>query len=127
MTLDDDVRAALRRVVDPCSIATGVPIDLIDMGLVREVTVRDGAVSVTLQLTSPFCLQIGQITEQIQHTVAAATGIAAVTVEIDHHAEWMPEYMATHSRDALRRLRPMRHEPRPSSRPAVSATADGRH
>ena len=31
----DPLRDALRRVVDPCSIATGVPVDLLDMGLVK--------------------------------------------------------------------------------------------
>ena len=39
MISQDQVTEALRRVVDPCSIATGVPINLVDMGIVRGIQI----------------------------------------------------------------------------------------
>ncbi|KXF56444.1 hypothetical protein AXA44_34435 [Rhodococcus sp. SC4] len=107
MSLTDDVRAALSTVVDPCSIATGVPISLVDMGLVQDIDVKVRSVTVTLQPTSPFCMQIGLMTEKMEQAVAEAADFDEVRITVDHEAEWMPEMMAESSRAALRRVRPL--------------------
>jgi metal-sulfur cluster biosynthetic enzyme len=101
------VREALRRVADPCAIATGVPVDIVDMGLVQGIDVRGHTVTVTLRLTSPFCMQIGLISEQIQKVVRRLDGVADVCVDVDHLAEWMPEMMNPAAQRRLRRLRPL--------------------
>jgi metal-sulfur cluster biosynthetic enzyme len=99
------VRDALRAVVDPCSIATGVPIDIVDMGLVRSVEVRDGAAVVGLRLTHPFCMQAANIADAIRVAVRDGAGLEA-TVEIDVGDEWWPTMMAPEARERLRRVRP---------------------
>lgn len=101
------VRAALRAVADPCSIATGVPVDVVAMGLVQDVMVLEGVVTVTLQLTSPFCMQIGLITEQATAALRRLPGVTEVRIEVDHAAEWMPEHMEPSARTALRTVRPL--------------------
>ncbi|WPB89360.1 metal-sulfur cluster assembly factor [Streptomyces malaysiensis] len=103
----EQVRAALRDVVDPCAIATGVPIDIVGMGLVRGVTADGGTVTVTLQLTSPFCMQIGLMSDRIREVVGLLPGVNGVEVDVDHTAEWMPEDMESDARAALRRVRPL--------------------
>jgi metal-sulfur cluster biosynthetic enzyme len=103
---DAAVVAAVRRVPDPCSIATGVPVDLIDMGLVLEASRTDGLATIRLQLTSPMCIQIGMIEAKIRTEVSALAGVRDVVVEIDHQAEWLPTKMASHVRRALRERRP---------------------
>ncbi len=103
----DDVRAALRTVADPCAVATGVPVDIVGMGLVQEVRVDAGAVTVELRLTSPFCMQIALITGQARTAVGRLPGVVDVRVEVDHAAEWMPEDMAPEAQAALRRVRPL--------------------
>ena len=103
----EDVRAALRSVADPCAIATGVPIDVVAMGLVADIAVTGGAVAVRLRLTSPFCMQIGLLSEQIERVVRRLPGVVAVRVEVDHAAEWLPEDMEPGARAALRRVRPL--------------------
>ncbi|MGW6898949.1 metal-sulfur cluster assembly factor [Streptomyces sp. NPDC054919] len=107
MSLTDEVRAALRTVVDPCSIATGVPINLVDMGLINAISVQGRDVAVTLQLTSPFCMQIGLMNERMEEALGRIPGIGKIRIEVDHGAEWVPEMMAETSRAALRRVRPL--------------------
>jgi metal-sulfur cluster biosynthetic enzyme len=103
-----NVTAALGRVVDPCSIATGVPVTLPDMGLVKDVRLdQQGTVVVELRLTSPFCFQIGLMLQRIQEVTSGLQGVATVHVEVDHGDEWLPEMMAPAARRRLRRIRPL--------------------
>ncbi len=98
----DPLRTALRRVVDPCSIATGVPIDLLDMGLVKDLRLEAGIARVELMVTSPLCTQIGLITGQIKDVLAGVDGVDAVEVTVDARAEWWPDMMAASARQRLR-------------------------
>lgn len=103
----DAVREALRNVVDPCSIATGVPICLEDMGLLKSVTVDESTARVELIVTSPLCLQIGLITKQIKITAGDVPGVKDVEVEVDTAAEWWPEMIADDAQRRLREVRPL--------------------
>jgi metal-sulfur cluster biosynthetic enzyme len=100
------IHAALGRIVDPCSIATGVPISLASMGMVKSVTELAGAVHITLTLTSPICWQASNILASIEATVGALPGVASVTCSLVP-GEWMPDMMAPEARERLRRLRPI--------------------
>lgn len=101
------IRQALRDVVDPCSIATGVPIDLIDMGLVKRVDVTAGVASVELIVTSPMCMQVGLIRSRIEEVVGRLPGVDRVVIEVDARAEWWPEMMAPQAQARLRSVRPL--------------------
>ncbi|QTH20282.1 DUF59 domain-containing protein [Rhizorhabdus wittichii] len=104
------VRDALRRVVDPCSIAAGVPIDVIDMGIIKAVDVRDGAIAITLRPTSPFCFQLDMIAAQIVAKVQEAVP-HKVSTEVDFAADWDPEMMSEQARARLRAVRPASQDP----------------
>ena len=101
------VRDALRRVVDPCSIATGVPISIIDMGLVLDAAVEGSTARVELCLTSPICLQITNILSKVEETVASLPGIEKVNCTVDVSYEWMPSMMSASSQRRLRAARPV--------------------
>lgn len=98
------LREALRAVVDPCSIATGAPIDIVDMGLVRSARIRDDVGVVSLRLTHPFCMQAANIADGVRDAIRGL-GLEAV-VEIDQADEWWPTMMAPEARERLRRIRP---------------------
>ena len=100
------LRDALRRVVDPCSIATGVPVDLLDMGLVSDLRLDDGTAYVELIVTSPLCTQIGLIAEWIREVLAEVDGVSAIEVTVDARAQWWPGMMAASARERLRAVRP---------------------
>lgn len=107
----DAVRSALGNVVDPCSIATGVPITLEEMGLVQEIEVDGGDVRVVLRLTSPVCWQATNIVAAVEAAVGELPKVDSVTCAVDHGAQWMPEMMDAGARARLRKLRPVPERP----------------
>lgn len=108
MVSQEQVTEALRSVVDPCSIATGAPIDLVDMGLVRAIEIDQGHVEIQLRFTSPVCWQATNMTSAIEVAVSAIDGVERVTIDTRSGAwEWKPEMMAASAQARLRRLRPM--------------------
>jgi metal-sulfur cluster biosynthetic enzyme len=108
MITQDQVTVALKTVVDPCSIATGVPIDLIDMGVVREITIDENHVEVHLRFTSPICWQASNIISAIEEAVMAIEGVEKVTCDTRSAAwEWTPQMMAPSAHARLRAVRPM--------------------
>jgi metal-sulfur cluster biosynthetic enzyme len=104
--LERRVDEALDGVVDPCSIATGTPITLREMGLVQSVHIDGEDVRVVLRLTSPICLQAGNILQAVEARLRAATNGTA-TCTIDPVSDWSPEMMADAARRRLRRMRPV--------------------
>jgi metal-sulfur cluster biosynthetic enzyme len=102
------IQAALDQVVDPCSIATGLPISLTDMGMVMGVALNeDGVAHVELRLTSPVCWQAANIIAQVEQVVSRVPGVGRVICTVDPASEWTPDMMAAGPRAELRRLRPM--------------------
>jgi metal-sulfur cluster biosynthetic enzyme len=97
------VTRALDRVVDPCSNAMGLPLGLVEMGLVKDVEFDHAAaqVVVRLRLTSPCCSYGPLIAAAARTELQRIPGLASATVEIDHGATWTPAALTT---DAARRL-----------------------
>jgi metal-sulfur cluster biosynthetic enzyme len=99
---------AVASVVDPCSIATGHPISLVDMGMLLSVDLSGPRALVTLALTSPVCLQAMNIVDAVESAVLEVDGVEEAACRIEATAEWDPEMMASGARRVLRRLRPRR-------------------
>lgn len=103
-----EIWRSLRRVVDPCSIATGVPIDIVDMGLVKTVARDAGRVAIRLRLTSPVCWQAARIVSQIEEVLSAVPGVTEIACNLDPFGEWTPDMIAPDVQQRLRKLRPVR-------------------
>lgn len=101
------VAAVLCAIVDPCSIATGVPINLIDMGLLRPIDERDGSIFVILRLTGPRCWQVASILAEIERKLSALQGAGSAVCTVDAAAQWEPDFMAPEARRRLRERRPL--------------------
>lgn len=94
-----DLRAAiiaeLDEIKDPCSLASGVPMGLAEMGLVDSIAISPGGeVAIRLRLTSPFCHMIGFFKSEVQRRVMALPGIASVTLSADNGLDWSPEQIS---------------------------------
>src|SRR5260370_34744148 len=96
-----DVRDALARVVDPCSIATGVPLTLAEMGMVRDIAVDGGRVAVTPVLTRPGCWQAGNIIQAVQASVSRLPQGTAVACPCAHDAGRLPGPVDPRARSRL--------------------------
>lgn len=101
------IHNALSGIVDPCSIATGVPISLADMGMVQDVVDDAGVICIVLKLTSPICWQAANIIAKVEERVADIPGVKSVTCVLDPNAEWTPDMLSPTARAKLRALRPI--------------------
>lgn len=93
--LERDVRKILDAIKDPCSVATGVPMGLDEMGIVKRVEVgADGHVEVEFRLTSPFCEMIAYMRNEALAKVGALAGVTRVSVGHDAGLDWDPDLIA---------------------------------
>ena len=100
------VEQAIAQVDDPCSIAVKAPLNVFELGLVREWAVDpDGDVRVTVSPTSPSCVLIGSIVAGIESRVGAVAGVRGVEVTVDGDTFWTPDLMSAPGRAKLSRRR----------------------
>jgi metal-sulfur cluster biosynthetic enzyme len=95
-----DTRAAilaeLDEIKDPCSMASGVPMGLAEMGLIDTLDVSpEGEVEIRLRLTSPFCHMIGFFKTEAARRVMALPGITSVSLSADNGLDWSPDRIST--------------------------------
>jgi metal-sulfur cluster biosynthetic enzyme len=114
LTLENEAWAALERIYDPCSVATRSPLNIVDMGLVREVEVDDQHnVRVHICPTSPSCMLMASITEGAEKELRTIEGAAEVEVKIDAEFFWTPDAMTEQGQAELARHREARSEEAP--------------
>ena len=78
MPSEDDIKNALRAVKYP-----GYSRDIVSFGLVKQVALKDGAVSVWMQLTSARPEVARQIQSDSERALKALPGVTAVSVEVN--------------------------------------------
>jgi metal-sulfur cluster biosynthetic enzyme len=114
LTLENEAWSALERIYDPCSVATRSPLNIVEMGLVREVEVDDDrGVRVSICPTSPSCMLMASITEGAEKELRAIDGVTEVEVRIDADFFWTPEAMTERGQAQLARHREARSEEAP--------------
>jgi len=91
----DDVRQALRQVMDP-----EVGMNIVDLGLVYRIDCTPGAVHVDMTMTSPAC-PLGDMIVDEAHAALDAVLSADIQIRIDLVWEppWSPDKMAVEARD----------------------------
>ena len=104
------VRERADGIYDPCSMALGLNVGLVEMGLLRETTVARGdggwAVRVQIRLTSPGCQYFFYFQEELEARLLNHPAIAKVTVTWDERLDWTPEDLAPSAREKIdRRVR----------------------
>lgn len=80
------VRTDLRQVIDP-----EIGLDVIALGLIRELVVTENKIHVIMILTTPFCPYGPQILEQTRRTAQESAGLPA-TIEMGLQM-WDPSMM----------------------------------
>jgi metal-sulfur cluster biosynthetic enzyme len=109
-TLDQEIRAALTTVMDPCAESAGVPLSIADMGLVDSVHVScTGDVKVMLKLTSPGCiLGVMKFTHEIRECVLPMAGVRSVEVDFLNVYDWTEAEITPEGRRKLELTRELR-------------------
>lgn len=79
---EDSVLKALRKVIDP-----ELRVDVVSMGMIRDLKVSNGRVSFTLVLTTPACPFNEQITREVREAVESIPGVKHVDMKVIANVE----------------------------------------
>jgi metal-sulfur cluster biosynthetic enzyme len=96
----DDLFSQLRKVVEPCSILMGRPVDICAMGLVDQVDFIAGHVRVVLCLTDPGCIHFKGMKRYIADALLAIPGVSSVEVALTTQTLWTPDRIEAQGRFA---------------------------
>ncbi len=91
---------ALSDVYDPCCREKGISV--VDMGLLRSVTVDDSHARVELLLTSGWCPFAARLLTEVEDTIRAQPGVDSCEVAIVWDEPWTTDRL---SESAVRKLR----------------------
>jgi ring-1,2-phenylacetyl-CoA epoxidase subunit PaaD len=94
----EDVRAVLDTVPDP----EMPPVTIGDLGMVVDVAVDGGEVTIDLVPTFSGCPATAVIREEVAKAVAGLEGVDAVTVRFVRDVVWDPERITDRGRERLR-------------------------
>lgn len=76
-------------------------INLVDLGLVYKLDVRNGQVSVAMTLTTPGCPMSDSMPEAVERALLGIPGIARVSVDLTWEPRWVPEMMTERAKREL--------------------------
>lgn len=98
----DDIRHRLEGVIDPCSVAAGNEMNILEMGLVDRIELTDGHLDVGMRLTSPQCPMLQHFVAEVSRVLDGIPGITDVTVRGDSGMNWTPDDMTPEARQRRR-------------------------
>ncbi|MGP2491326.1 metal-sulfur cluster assembly factor [Mesorhizobium sp. PUT5] len=94
---DDEVREALRLVIDP-----ELGYNIIDLGLVYEVSVSDGGVvQIMMTTTTRGCPATNYLKEGARDAAWSVPGVEFVNVSLTYEPPWTPRMMSEEAKQHL--------------------------
>ncbi len=91
---------ALRFVTDP-----EIPINVVDLGLIRKLEVKDSKVYMKVVMTAPGCPYSAMIVQQVEESIKAAIPeLEEVKVELEEFPPWTPLEMTEQGREQFKKL-----------------------
>ncbi len=86
----------LRSVYDP-----ELGINLVDLGLVYRLDVKEGEVSVEMTLTTPGCPMSDSMPDAVERALRLIPGVRSVAVDLVWEPRWEPEMMTERGKQEL--------------------------
>jgi metal-sulfur cluster biosynthetic enzyme len=93
----DPAWAALGAVKDPCLVAAGFDLSIVDLGLVRAVAIEDDVVTVTMTFTEPGCPFTHHVVVSVE-TALRAAGFRSIVVQPVWDPIWTEESLSDDAR-----------------------------
>ena len=91
-----DVYDSLKAVYDP-----EIPVNIVDLGLVYDVQVKDNDVKVQMTLTFPGCGMGPYIAQQAEWAIQELDGVGEVEIELVFDPPWSPELISEDAKAQL--------------------------
>ena len=95
-TLTDAVYAQLRQVFDP-----EIPVNIVDLGLIYDVSVDGPTCNITMTLTSQACPEAKTIPDVVKRRCNTVAGITTTDVKIVWDPPWSPQRISPEGRKLL--------------------------
>jgi len=92
----DAIFNQLKQVFDP-----EIPINIVDLGLVYGVDIKDGSVDVQMTLTSPGCSVGPYIAQQAEWAISELDDVQDVNVELVFDPPWSPDKVSEDAKTQL--------------------------
>ena len=92
----DEVYEALRDVYDP-----EIPVNIVDLGLVRKVSVDDGNIDMEMTLTFAGCGMGPYIAQQAEWRLAELEGVDGINVNLVFDPPWTPDEITEEGKKLL--------------------------
>src|SRR5690606_15052790 len=96
MASDVELLEALRNVIDP-----ELMVNIVDLGLVYDVSEEEGTVRVEMTLTSPSCPAGPQLLQQSKMALEQLEHVEKEEIKLVMSPPWSPERMTDEARDQL--------------------------
>lgn len=90
MWSEEDIKEALKDVYDP-----ELGVNIVDLGLVYGIDIREDGVTVRMTLTSPICPLGPEIIETVKSVLGALPMVGSVDVQLVWTPRWDPQTMAS--------------------------------
>lgn len=90
------VRETLRQVIDP-----EIGWNIVDLGLIYNVAITEGVVTVTMTLTTPGCPMHDSISWGVKNALLNLEGVKDAEVAVVWDPTWHPAMMSEEARTAL--------------------------
>jgi metal-sulfur cluster biosynthetic enzyme len=95
--ISNDIVDALRRVLDP-----EIGINIVDLGLVYDVQMRQGHVHVAMTMTTAACPLGESVAEEVRAAIQQhVDGVTSVAVDLVWEPRWQPSMMSPAARERL--------------------------
>jgi len=96
MVTKKQIMEKLKEVYDP-----EIPVNVVDIGFIREVKVEEGKVEIKMTLTNPFCPMHSFITKEVQDAVEEIDGVKSVKIELVFDPPWTPDDIKESAKEKL--------------------------
>lgn len=91
-----EVMEQLRRLIDP-----EVGINIVDLGLIYEVHIKEGRVLVEMTLTTPACPLSGAFDRAVRKVITEMPGVTDAHVEFVFDPPWSPDLISEAGREQM--------------------------
>ncbi len=96
MVTEEKIWEVLKNCYDP-----EIPVNIVDLGLVYDVSIEDDVVKVKMTLTAPGCPMHSVIAQDVKSKLLATEGVKDAIVEIVWDPPWSPEMMSDEAKAKL--------------------------
>jgi metal-sulfur cluster biosynthetic enzyme len=92
----EEIREKLKECYDP-----EIPVNIVDLGLIYDISVEDDIVDVTMTLTAVGCPVADQMKAQVEQKVNEFADVEQAQCEIVFEPPWTPEMVTDEGEAAL--------------------------